>query len=128
VSSSNHITQLSRELRKNQTPEEKILWQELRNKKLNDCKFLRQHPIIYGNDHNGKILFFIADFYCHKHKLIIELDGKIHENQKEYDANRDIILKNLGFRTLRLKNEELKNIDNVKNKILKELSPLQRWE
>ncbi|MBX6362177.1 MAG: DUF559 domain-containing protein, partial [Acidobacterium ailaaui] len=51
-------------------------------------------------------------------RLVIELDGKIHDFQKEYDANRDFILKQLNLRILRIKNEELKDMKEVKRKIL----------
>ena len=56
-------------------------------------KFLRQHPIFYRID-NKWVEFFIADFYCSELKLIIELDGKIHESLKDYDAERDLKLLN----------------------------------
>lgn len=58
------ITLLARKLRREQTPEEIALWQLVRNRKLNGFKFLRQYPIVYGNDHHGNLLFFVADFYC----------------------------------------------------------------
>jgi very-short-patch-repair endonuclease len=111
------ITQLARELRRNQTAEEDLLWRNLRNRKLNGVKFLRQHPIIYGNGHRNKPLFFIPDFYCAEKKLIVELDGKIHEFQKEYDNNRDNILQELGLKILRIKNEEMQDVSKVLNKI-----------
>jgi len=74
------IKQLAKELRKNQTGTEEMLWQKLRNRKLYGYKFLRQHPIIHSGFIN-KLYFFIADFYCAEKELVIELDGKIHENQ-----------------------------------------------
>ncbi len=111
------IVDITRELRRLQTPEEKELWEKLRNRRLNDLKFLRQHPIVYG--HKGFTpLFFVADFYCAENKLFIELDDKIHEFQKDYDENSDSILKELGLQILRIKNEELKNTDLVLSKIL----------
>lgn len=110
------ITQLARELRRKQTPEEAALWHELRNRQLKGCKFLRQHPIVYGYS-MGKPLFFIADFYCAAQKLVLELDGEVHEFQKDYDQNRDQILNKLGLRVLRFENRELKNIENVKERI-----------
>jgi len=110
------ILKLVRELRKNQTPEEEILWQELRNRKLNGIKFYRQHPIVYG--FYKRYLFFVADFYCAEHKFIIELDGKIHESQKEKDQSREEMIMEKGLRVLRIKNEEMNNIVKVKEKIL----------
>ena len=67
------IHKFARELRRNLTEAEKILWQELRNRKLGGFKFRRQHPI-------NK---FVADFYCHEVKLIVELDGSQHLLQKK---------------------------------------------
>ena len=78
-------------------------------------KFLRQHPIIY--EVNGLKHFFIADFYCAAGSLVIELDGKIHDYQKDRDAERDLIIKNLGLKILHIKNEELDNMNQVKLKI-----------
>ena len=74
------IIELARELRKNSTPAEKLLWAELRNRKLNGVKFFRQHPLIYEED-RGRLHFFIPDFYSAEQKLVIELDGKIHEKK-----------------------------------------------
>lgn len=105
------ITQRVRELRKNQTPGENMLWQCLRNHKLAGYKFRRQHPIKVV--HDGEIRYFIADFYCHEKQLVIELDGKIHENQKEYDEYRTYVINQLGIRGFRIKNEELVDISSV---------------
>ncbi|NQY67771.1 MAG: endonuclease domain-containing protein [Flavobacteriales bacterium] len=113
----NRITKLVRELRKNQTPSEALLWGKLRNRKLNNHKFLRQHPIIYGSDHLNNPLFFILDFYCSTKKLAIELDGSIHNNQKEEDASRDKILTSLGITVIRFRNNDLVNMEEVKSKI-----------
>ncbi len=110
------ITDLVKEMRKMQTPEEEILWQELRRKSVNGFKFLRRHPIIYGN-YDKDIFFFIADFYCAKAKLVIEVDGKVHDLQKEYDSYREEILKDKGLTILRIKNEELVDVDLVLEKI-----------
>ena len=82
------ILHLARNLRNNQTSHEILVWNILRRKKLSRHKFLRQHPIFYSI-RNDWVDFYIADFYCAKLKLIIEVDGKIHESQKEYDLERD---------------------------------------
>ena len=63
---------LAAEMRKNMTYAEKVLWQQLRNRKLDDLKFRRQHPVA----------IFILDFYCHEKKLAIEVDGGIHNNEE----------------------------------------------
>ncbi|BAT51824.1 hypothetical protein NOS3756_07540 [Nostoc sp. NIES-3756] len=89
--------QIAKELRRQMTPEEKILWQYLRTNRLHGLHFRRQQ-IIDG---------FIVDFYCHTAKLVIEIDGKIHEQQVEYDAERDKVLLARGLRLLRIKNEEV---------------------
>jgi very-short-patch-repair endonuclease len=104
-------------LRKNPTLSESILWKELRNRRLNGIKFIRQHPIIYENNKN-ELFFFIADFYCAEYKIAIELDGKIHEFRKQKDYNRDLILNKNGIKTIRIKNEEISEIDVVKDKIM----------
>jgi len=106
----------ARRLRKQMTPEETKLWQRLRARRFYGYKFLRQHPIVY-QIHQNKPDFFIADFYCASQKLVIELDGKIHDFQQEYDANRDAIMRGLGIRVLRIKNEELKDLKAVMEKI-----------
>jgi leucyl-tRNA synthetase len=96
-----------RELRKNATPQERRLWQYLRNRRLG-YKFRRQHSIGY----------YIADFYCSERGLIIELDGEIHDETKEYDLERDCKLENYDFTVLRISNSAVdRNIHNVISKI-----------
>lgn len=107
-----YITILSRELRKKWTKEEEIMWELLRNKKLNWIKFRRQHP--FGR--------YIADFYSDELKLVIELDWKIHENQIEYDNIRTEIIEKYWVKVLRIKNEEINN--DIENVFIKILSPL----
>jgi very-short-patch-repair endonuclease len=77
----------------------------LRNRQFLAYKFLRQHPIYYK--FNNLSRFFIADFYCHELNLVIEIDGKIHENQKEYDQIRTEIINLKKIRVLRFKNDEI---------------------
>ncbi len=110
-----HI-QRARTLRKNMTEAEEKLWYFLRNRRFCGLKFLRQHPIIYDLI-NNEPRYYIADFYCSEKKLIVELDGKIHDFQKEKDQFRDENLVDLGFRVLRLKNEDTVKIAVVLNKI-----------
>ncbi|MFN8286166.1 MAG: DUF559 domain-containing protein [Chitinophagales bacterium] len=100
------ITDICRELRRNETKSEAILWSHLRSKQFSGLKFRRQHAIAYQNI-QGRRNYFIADFYCAEKRIIIELDGEIHDFQKEYDSNRDMILKQLKLKTLRIKNEAL---------------------
>ncbi|MGI6338626.1 MAG: endonuclease domain-containing protein [Bacteroidales bacterium] len=110
------IKKHARELRRNLTDPEKILWEKLRNRKLAGYKFLRQHPIIYKADYKG-LNYFIADFYCSAKKVVIELDGPIHDETEEYDKFRDEEMNLLGIKVLRLKNEMLSNLDESLNTI-----------
>jgi leucyl-tRNA synthetase len=106
------ISLLARDLRNNQTPSEKLLWEVLRRKSLFGYKFLRQHPIFYRIDKNW-VDFYIADFYCAKLMLIIEIDGVSHEGREDYDSERDERLMSKGLKVVRIKNEELVDINNV---------------
>jgi leucyl-tRNA synthetase len=106
----------ARELRKNQTEAEEILWKNLRNRKLAGYKFLRQHPIVYKQE-GARYRYFVADFYCHSKSVVIEIDGPIHEETIEYDEFRDSEMKFRGINVLRLKNEELENLDSALEKI-----------
>ena len=94
-----------------------MLWDRLRNRQLGGYKFLRQHPFIYRSFTNRSD-YFIVDFYCDLKKVVVELDGPIHEETKEYDEYRDEELKKLGLRILRLKNDELTNMKDTLKKIL----------
>ncbi|MEO1096544.1 MAG: DUF559 domain-containing protein [Bacteroidota bacterium] len=112
---------LARSLRRNQTREEGILWQNLRNRKLSGFKFLRQHPITY--DEGGKRFFFIADFYCHSKKLVVEVDGKIHDLKADYDEQRDLIMKEMELVVIRITNDEVNNnLNEVLEKIKSRLT------
>jgi very-short-patch-repair endonuclease len=106
------ITLLSRNLRKNQTSSEKFLWKVLRRKNLSGFKFLRQHPIFY-TVRNKWIEFYIADFYCARLKLIIELDGKIHENRKDYDSERNLKLLSKSIYVVKINNDDLGDMNSV---------------
>lgn len=85
-----------RELRKNMTESEKVLWARLKNDALG-VRFRRQFSIGH----------YIADFYCPRKKLVIEIDGDIHINQKEYDTVRDKFMKNFGITVLRFWNNDI---------------------
>ena len=89
--------QAARKLRQNLTPAESRLWDALKNKQLHGLRFRCQHPL-HG---------FIADFYCPAHRLIVEVDGGIHDEQQDYDAARTERLEVLGYRVLRFGNEEV---------------------
>jgi very-short-patch-repair endonuclease len=104
------IKKHARELRRDLTDSEIELWEQLRNRKLSGYKFLRQHPIIYKADYKG-LNYFIADFYCNAKKVVIELDGSIHDKTEEYDRFRDEEMKLLGLKVLRLRNDILSDMD-----------------
>lgn len=113
IRSPKYVIELARQLRVNLTVTEKLLWAELRTKKIEDCRFRIQHPI-----HR-----YILDFYCHEKQLAIEIDGDIHKSRKDYDDYRDEYLKSIGITTLRFTNEDvLNNIDDVLSVIKKSLS------
>ncbi len=95
----------ARSLRKNQTPAEGVLWNALRNRGLEGRKFVRQHPILV--EFLDKETFFVADLYCAAEHLVVELDGKVHDAQKIHDRERDSVLAGLGYRVLRIKNQEV---------------------
>lgn len=98
-------------LRKNQTPQEIILWMYLRGNKLG-VKFKRQFSV-------GP---YILDFYSPKNKLAIEIDGSQHIDNKEYDEERLKYLSVLGIKVIRFWNSEINgNIDSVISKIISEL-------
>lgn len=114
------IYERARELRKKMTYAESLFWNEVSNKKNMGFKFRRQHPI-------GK---FIADFYCHELKLVIEIDGGIHDfdDSKDYDKGRTYEFEEFGLQVIRFKNEEVeKEIDKVlfvlRSKIISLMTP-----
>lgn len=88
--------QRAKELRREMTPAEKILWEELRANKLG--VHFRRQQVIAG---------FIVDFYCHKAALVVEVDGDIHDLQREEDARREKALSALGLKVVRFKNDEV---------------------
>jgi very-short-patch-repair endonuclease len=93
------IQRRARELRKEMTPAERLLWQVLRSNALNGAYFRRQHPV--GS--------FILDFYCTKAKLAVEVDGGTHLEQVAYDAERTRWLaRERGIRVIRFSNDDIK--------------------
>jgi very-short-patch-repair endonuclease len=98
----------AKEFRRDMTETEKILWDNLRGNKLNGLHFRRQQ-VISG---------YITDFYCHSARLIVEIDGPVHDSQKEEDQMREIVLKNKGLKIFRVKNEEVQtNLPDVLDRI-----------
>lgn len=108
-----------RELRTNSTEAEKLFWAEVRNNKFDNKKNYRQYPFYY--DITGRESFFVADFYCHKERLIIELDGKVHQYRLIDDNKRTEILNLLGLKVIRFNNDEIVNkLDQVLMKLKNE--------
>src|SRR5512135_1826155 len=81
------------------TPAEEKLWQRLRAHRLGGLKFRRQHPL-------GP---FIADFYCAECRLVVEIDGDIHDLQAQHDQARTERFEEYGYRVIRFRNEQVLN-------------------
>ncbi|MDQ3683917.1 MAG: endonuclease domain-containing protein [Bacteroidota bacterium] len=112
-SASKTIFQYAEALRKNMTEAEKIVWERFCKNQLG-VRIRRQHPIYK----------YIADYYCHELKLVIEIDGGIHmiKENKKYDISRDITLSEFGIQIVRFTNDQVINqidqiIEEIKNKI-----------
>lgn len=100
--------EVARNLRQRQTAAETMLWQSIRNKKLDGRKFRRQVPI-------GAV---VVDFYCATERLVVEVDGPVHDNRQEADRLRQALLEELGIRFVRLKNYEVEhNLPSALNTI-----------
>ena len=87
----------SQRLRREMTVPERLLWNKLRAGRLAGLKFRRQHPIDP----------YVADFYCHGHRLVIELDGDSHIDTANYDDSRERFLRDQGIRVLRILNGDV---------------------
>jgi very-short-patch-repair endonuclease len=102
----------ARILRKRMTLPEKLLWEKLNRKQISGVRFRRQHPID----------FFIVDFYCHEAKLVVEIDGEIHNSSKEYDDGRSAEMERYSIKVIRFTNKEVEeDIDNVINRVKSEI-------
>ena len=109
-----YLIDLARQFRKRATPAEAALWEQLRSKKLEGFKFVRQFHVER----------YVVDFCCREQRLVVELEGGIHEmeSQMEYDRLRFEELELRGMSILRFKNEEVfENMNGVLGKILAEL-------
>lgn len=103
------LIQKARELRKSMTLAEKILWSELKSKKISGYKFRRQFPVFD----------YIVDFYCYELNLVIEIDGPVHNlpEIKIYDEKRDNLFRTNGYVVLHLSNDEI--ISNLSTTLIK---------
>jgi very-short-patch-repair endonuclease len=103
------IIAAARQLRQNLTPAEQTLWQALKNRQLSGLRFRCQHPV-------GA---FIVDFYCPQCRLVVEVDGEIHNQQVESDTARTMQLHQFGYRVVRFSNQNvMTNLDEVLRQIL----------
>jgi very-short-patch-repair endonuclease len=113
------LKQRARDLRNKSTLSEILLWNQIKNRRLNGFRFYRQRT--FG--------WYIVDFYCAQASLVVEIDGDSHDLKQEYDAKRDEYLQSQGFTVLRFNDLEVKhNIDAVVCeivKILKDRTPRQ---
>jgi len=106
----------ARELRHEQTPSEQKLWQVLRNRAVGGLKFRRQAP--FGS--------YIVDFYCAEAKLVVEVDGDVHESQVEYDAERTCWLESIGLKVMRVRNEDVMfRLEAVLDEIWNEIDQIE---
>ncbi|MBM92886.1 MAG: hypothetical protein CMJ35_14950 [Phycisphaerae bacterium] len=105
TSPTQHASRLAKELRRNLTPPEKRLWVALKGKKLGGLAFRTQSPV-------GQ---YIADFYCHAARLVVEVDGRTHAgDQLEHDHQRDSWMRERGIRVLRVQATDIRtNLDGV---------------
>ena len=102
-------------LRRSMTKAEAVLWKKLRDRNVISIKFRRQHPV-YN---------FIVDFYYHEYKLVIEVDGEIHNDEiaSRYDLGRTEVLNNFGLKVIRFTNNQiLYSLDSVIEKIQREIT------
>ncbi len=117
-SASKTIFQYAEVLRKNMTKAEEIVWERLCKNKLG-VRIRRQHPIYK----------YIADYYCHELKLVIEIDGEIHlsKENKESDISRDITLNEFGIQIIRFTNDQvINNLDHIIDEIKKKIEELKQ--
>jgi very-short-patch-repair endonuclease len=104
----------ARRLRENMTNCELLLWEKLKGKQICGLRFRRQHPID----------IFIADFYCHEAKLVVEIDGEIHLENEEYDYGRTAELEKYDIKVIRFSNSEVENdiekvVEEIKSTVIK---------
>jgi very-short-patch-repair endonuclease len=91
------IMEAAKLLRENMTSPENLLWERLKGKQICGLRFRRQHPID----------IFIADFYCHEARLVVEIDGEVHNLQKDYDIGRTAEMEKYDILVIRFTNNEV---------------------
>lgn len=108
------LSKLTRKLRKKQTASESIFWSLVRNRKMG-VKINRQYAFRFL--YKGYWKVYVADFYCAKWGLVIEIDGGIHGSRKQYDLERTEALESIGLKVIRFWNEEMEDVEKVKRKL-----------
>jgi very-short-patch-repair endonuclease len=91
------VEQAARTMRREPTAAEEVLWGALRKNQFGGLKFRQQHPV-------GR---FVLDFYCASCKLAVEVDGDVHDDQAERDAERTKVVERYGYHVLRFRNEQV---------------------
>jgi type I restriction enzyme S subunit len=91
------LVETARAMRKNPTDAEALFWELVRDRRFLGLKFRRQHQL--GD--------YVADFYCHEYRLVVELDGGVHRTKQKKDLKRDAWMVSQGFKVLRIRNEQL---------------------
>ena len=99
--------EVCRELRKNSTVAERMFWDVVRDRRFHSLKFYRQYPIFVDDD--GRETFFVADFYCHEKRLVVELDGAPHRYQEYKDRKREDLIRSMGVRVVRFGNDHVES-------------------
>ncbi|MBN1942440.1 MAG: endonuclease domain-containing protein [Phycisphaerae bacterium] len=111
---SKHMIARSRQLRRDSSFPERLLWSKLRNHRCDELKFRRQHPI-------GP---YVVDFFCASVGVVVELDGRSHEDQLFQDMKRQKYLEQQGFRVIRFTNDQLlSDLDGVVEAIIEACNP-----
>jgi very-short-patch-repair endonuclease len=95
------MVKIARNLRQCQTDPESTLWECLRHRRLGGFKFRRQHPV--AGTH------FVVDFLCYEARLVVEIDGPVHQAQCQSDAERQSLIEAQGYQVIRFTNEEVIN-------------------
>jgi very-short-patch-repair endonuclease len=93
------VMELAKSLRNTMTYHESFLWEKLKGKQIYGVRFRRQHAID----------FYIVDFYCQEARLVIEVDGEIHNDRIEYDDGRSAEMEKFGIKVIRFTNFEVEN-------------------
>jgi very-short-patch-repair endonuclease len=118
------IKEAARELRTNMTSAEQKLWEHIR-RDISGFRFLRQKPLYVFTEDSGQDRFIIPDFYCYEKKLVLEIDGNIHETSDIYklDREKEKLLKSQGIEVMRITNDEIStDIEKIIQKITTKLS------